>query len=170
MHAIRISALAAGLSLLASTAARAQNVPPPSAEASAFGTSLLSSTIGVPLTGLGVTIYAIVTTAQKNTNQNAAAEVYLRQNATQLAQDLTAGEGPTLLDLASAAEIRQADYPLFAAKVRAARAELLALADVSKLDAERAAAFMARVGDIVKGDETLVANYRAFLVRHGLEG
>lgn len=172
MNALRFSALFAGLVLLSSTVAHAQTTPTPSAEATAAAaSSLLSTTIAVPLTGLGVVIYAVVTTAQGNNSNNAAAaEVYLRQNATQLAQDLTSGEGPTLLDLASAAEIRQADYAVFAAKVRAERTALLELADVSKLTAERAATFMTRIGDIVKGDETLAVSYHAFLERHGLKG
>lgn len=168
MNALRFSAIFAGFTLLAPIGAQATGGPTEGQVAAA--SAVLSTTIAVPLTGLGVTIYAIVTTTKGAGNAVAAGEIYLRQNATQLAQDLTSGEGPTLLDLASAAEIRRADYALFVAKIRAERVELLELADVSKLNAERAAAFMNRIGDIVKGDETLVASYHAFLERHGLKG
>lgn len=169
MKKFGVLSIVGAMGLAMSSTAQAQVVEPATEGSAALGSSLLSSTIGVPLTGLGVAIYGIVTTARGGSGGDVA-EVYLRQNAAQLAQDLTAGDGRTLLDLASAAEIRAEDYAVFASQLRAHRAELLALADASQLTRERAVSFMARVGELVKSHQTLAANYQSFLARHGLKG
>lgn len=170
MQKFGVVSVAAALAMALSSTAHAQAVEPVPEGSAALGSSLLSSTIGVPITGLGVAIYGIVTTVRGGGGGGDVAEAYLRQNANQLAQDLAVGDGRTLLDLASAAEIRAEDYATFASQLRAHRAELLSLADASQLTRERAVAFMARVGELVKSHETLAANYQSYLVRHGLKG
>lgn len=140
------------------------------ADVALASSSILSTTIGVPLTGLGFAIYGLITTAQNNKTPAPAAEAYLRENTTQLIVDLTAGDGPTLRDFARVAEIDAANYARFASRLRAHRTELLDLADIERLDEHRAVAFLERIGELVKSDESLAQNYRAFLARHSQEG
>lgn len=165
----RLIALVASLSVTGISTAQASGAPT-ERETFIAASALLSTSIGAPITVVGAIIYGVVTTTRGGSGSDVAAEIYLREHAIQLAMDLTMGDGPVLRDLAAAAEIQADDYALFASRVRAERRSLLALSEVAHLTPERATLFMNRLGDLIKSDETLARNYRAYLTRHGDKG
>lgn len=135
------------------------------------GPSIVISASGVALstTSVAVTIYMVFTESQRRADVVAATMMYLRDNAEQLKQDLALGAGPSLDDLAAAAQIRMEDRPLFARTLQLHRAELLALAREDALDEHRAVAFLERIGLLVRNDPVLRRNYEAFVARHAQE-
>src|SRR5690606_9819327 len=79
-----VLAVAFVATIVVANVAHAQTVPvEPSPGASLVASSSLTSTIGVPITGVGVAIYGIYTTvrggAGGDANAKAAAEAFLRQ-------------------------------------------------------------------------------------------
>jgi hypothetical protein len=139
----------------------------------ASSTTLTTTTL--PITGLGATIYGIYTSVRGNQPPPPpaaapAAAAYLRENHTQLAQDITFGSGPALKDLAAAAEIAPQHLAAFGKMIRRHRAELLDLAAMDKLTPERALKFMGLIGESIKADKVLSADFGAFMKRHGLDG
>jgi hypothetical protein len=163
-------ALVATVVLLSARAALAQQVDPNvAAGTTAAAYTSVSSTIVAPITVVGAGIYAIFTTMKGGSGggSDVAAEAFLRSHSLQLSQDLTNGAGPALADIAAAAEIRATDTKAFGQLLRAHRAELLGLANPDQLNHARAAAFMKRIGDLVKGDKALAANFDAYVKRHG---
>lgn len=165
----RFIPLVAMLSLAGPSSAQASGAPT-EREAAVAASVLLSSTIVAPITVVGAVIYGVFTTTRSGGGSDVAAEAFLRENATQLAVDLTTGDGPVLRDLASAAEIDETHYALFSQRMRSDRRTLLELADVSLLTPERARLFLTHVGNLIKSDETLARNHRAYLERHEHEG
>lgn len=139
----------------------------------ASSTTLTTTTL--PITGLAATIYGIYTTTNKPAAAAPAAAApaaaaYIRENHTQLVQDITFGSGPALKDLAAAAEIAPQHLAAFGKMIRSHRAELLDLAAMDKLTPERALKFMGLIGDSIKADKILSADFTAFMKRHGLDG
>ena len=84
-----------------------------------------------------------------------AAELYLRQNALELAQDLATGNGPVIDELATGLRISTENKATFAEFLCKDRKELLALADAQKLDTPRAALFVKRMVDLMQADPAL---------------
>ncbi len=171
----RISIIAVVASIAVPTLAGAQDAAPSEGSLSAAGslTSLTTvSVIGVGLTAIGAAVYGSYTTTTKKDEKAAegpakAAAAYLRAQELQLKQDLAAGAGPTIDDLAAMAHIRRDHLPRFGQLLRANRAELLSLAEPAKLTPDRALAFLRRVGDLTRADEILAVNAESFLARHG---
>jgi hypothetical protein len=133
------------------------------------------TTTTLPITTTGGAIYGIYTTTNKPAQPPPAAAApaaaaYLRENHTQLAQDITFGSGPALKDLAAAAEISPQHLDAFCKMIRAHRAELLDLASMDKLTPERALEFMGLIGKSIKADKVLSADFRAYMKHHGLDG
>ncbi len=95
-----------------------------------------------------------------------AAYAFVRSSATDLTVDLALGAGPSILDLADAAEISPDHLPAFARLLQRNRARLTAFLDPATLSAERAVAFLGTVGDLARADERLALDERAFLARH----
>lgn len=120
------------------------------------------------LAAIGVAIYFSVKAAQPPVG--ATALRFLRANEDQLRQDLALGAGPALEDLAAAAEIRRAHAPRFYALLHQNRAELLELAEPSKLDEQRALLFLSAVGEYAQRDEVLKEDVAGFLARHPTDG
>lgn len=120
------------------------------ASAAAIGLSpltSLTSTLGTTVGG-GVTLLIVLL---NNTDGSAWKREYLRKNAVALQHDLTVGSGESIRDLAVAFRVDRADYSAFARTLHRRRGELVALADVSKLDADRADRFFSI---IVRGMES----------------
>jgi hypothetical protein len=136
--------------------AAAQDQPPP-------GNPLpgLTSTTSTIATSVGATVLVVVLvmrSGNKGDDAGRAAELYLRQNAVQLAQDLAVGKGPTVTELASAFQLSREDAVRFAELLRRDRKALLELADVERLDPERALAFGKRLNDLLSTDIRLDAH------------
>jgi hypothetical protein len=96
-----------------------------------------------------------------------AARLFLRAHEYQLAQDLALGAGPSIEELATAAEIQTENVARFGRLLRENRAELLALAQPSQLTSDRALEFFGRLGELAWADPQLERDGRAFLERHG---
>lgn len=128
------------------------------------------SGVGLLLTttaGTGFAIYGTVMALKPKPATPETALRYLRANEDQLRQDLALGSGPTLDDLASAAEIRLENADKFRALLQSHRRELLDLAEPSLLNAERAVRFLSRIGELAYADDTLRLDAEAFRARHG---
>ncbi len=130
----------------------------------ASGSGTLLATLG----GIGATIYAIKVDADRKKQRAQVALLYLRSNSDQLKQDLALGAGPTLDDLAGAAQIRRDHRGLFARVMQRNRRELLSLSDRGALTAERALQFLERVGTLVRADDVLREDYERWV--SGLDG
>ena len=172
----RISIFAVAASLAVPSLAGAAEPSAPSDGAISAGTSATSATVvsivGVALTALGAAVCGSYTTTTKKDEKEAeppakAAAAYLRARELQLKQDLAAGTGPTIEDLAAIAHIRRDHLGRFGQMLRANRAELLSLAEPAELTPARALSFLRRIGDLVRTDEILAVNAEAFLARHG---
>ena len=152
-------AVVASLALLPA-AARAQT------SSSCYGSGcLLSSTTTLGTTGTtaGV-VYLVVKVVQNDRDSKAAAEggkaaeLYLRQNALQLAQDLATGSGPVVDELAAALRLSADSRDGFAELLRENRKELLALADPRRLDTSRAVQFVERMVGMMQANPRLAAD------------
>ncbi len=127
------------------------------------GSALLGST----LVGVGFAIYGTVRLAKSSGEEHAKTVLlYLRANGEQLRQDLALGAGPTLDDLAAAAEVRPDHRPRFLKLLQRHRRELLALADLDRLTAEGALSFLSRIGELALADPILEEDCRDWLARH----
>jgi hypothetical protein len=164
----------------------------PGTTAAGIVSTVLCSYIGLPITGLGLTIGGVATTvgmvargaverqnpspppggekppaAQPPPIVTQAVTHWIRENALQLRADLARGHGPMIDDLAAAVEVPLAHRPLFGHKLRARRGELLEMSDPVSLTPERATRFLRRIGEIMEGDEVLLADLDAWRARLG---
>lgn len=170
MKKLVTGAVAAALLIAAPFDSRAQTTAADNT-AAAFVTTVLTSYILVPVTVIGGTIYGIITTMRQNQppppqRVTRAFQMYLERNANGLTQDVTSGRGPVIADLATVLEIPASHLARFGQVLRADRKELLTLADPAQLTPDRAMTFMRKVGDLVKTDGVLSADFRAFEARH----
>jgi DNA mismatch repair ATPase MutL len=134
--------------------------------------ALLSTTaLGVTVAGVGLLIWMRTRRADAVPPQTGkAAQSYLRANRHQLRQDLALGAGPSLDDLAQAAEIRVEHRARFERVLREHRQELDALLDAASEEPEMALALLSRIGEWAKGDPVLVMDFQSFVARHGDAG
>lgn len=131
--------------------------------------SAVVSGVGLLLTttaATGFAIYGTVMLLTPKPSTPAVALRYLRANEDQLRQDLALGYGPTLDDLASAAEIRVEHAARFRQLLQTNRKELLDLADGELLTADRALRFLSRIGELAWADEELRRDAEDFRARH----
>lgn len=133
--------------------------------------SALLTTAGI---GLGLTIYFI---KRKVSPEPGAPEIdakeaqaWLNANLKQLKQDLALGAGPTVRDLASAAQIRTENLGRFGRMLQANRAELLAPTASGRVSLEQAAQVMGRIGELTRADEVLKEDAAAFVAGHPERG
>jgi hypothetical protein len=95
------------------------------------------------------------------------AQLWLRANKRQLTADLALGAGPTLDDLAAAAQIRTVNRSRFCAMLREHRAEILApLGHAEDVSLETTVQVMSRVGALTIADPVLKADADAFMAKH----
>ncbi|WP_240359814.1 hypothetical protein [Pyxidicoccus trucidator] len=134
-------------------------------------------TVGALVVGLGVVIWQAYAAAERRRGGvepkelGRTAQVYLRSRTHQLREDLALGAGPTVEDLAAAANIRRENLGTFGRVLRSHRKELLAMADERPLTPERALAWLERVGELARADPRLEEDRRAFvLTTQGAEG
>lgn len=125
------------------------------------GSALIASTVA----GLAAAIYASARSGDDD-NRARAAAAYFRANSAQLRQDLALGAGPTVDDLAAAAEIPAVHRQHFARLLQRHRVELLAFGRLEELDAAGALALLARIGELVKADSVLQLDYQAYLAKN----
>lgn len=106
-----------------------------------------TTTVGVIVLTVGCSVISLTKggSSKKMFANAKAAELYLRQNQTQLAEDLTVGQGPLLAELGEALAVPNGDFAAFRSSLRRDRAELLALADAQRLSPDRAQQFFLRV-------------------------
>ncbi|MFP2911837.1 hypothetical protein ACLESD_43805 [Pyxidicoccus sp. 3LFB2] len=126
-------------------------------------------TVGALVVGLGVVIWQASAAARRRRGvepkeMGRTAQVYLRSRTHQLREDLALGAGPTVEDLAAAANIRRENLGTFGRVLRSHRKELLAMADARTLTPERALAWMERVGELARADPRLDEDRRAFVL------
>ncbi|WP_342376929.1 hypothetical protein NVS55_36815 [Myxococcus stipitatus] len=141
------------------------------------GRVLSATTVVATVIGLGVVIWRVAVSAERRRQRREAdpeevgraAQVYLRSRTHQLREDLALGAGPTVEDLAAAANIRRENLGTFGKLLRTHRAELLALADTRALTPERAVAWLERVGELARTDPRLEEDRLAFLAAQGEE-
>lgn len=161
--------LVALVSALTSGAARAQGV-----DCTFFGLTgpvacvlVTVSTVGTTAGSVAIT-FALAKSMAKGSvadGQAAAAEHYLRQNSLQLAQDLATGEGPVLDEISAALHISRQNEGEFRRRMTRHRAELLALAEPSRLDRTRAVAFLDRILELLEPHEGLRADIARLAAR-----
>jgi hypothetical protein len=96
-----------------------------------------------------------------------AAELYLKQNSLELAEDLATGEGQVIDDLAAGLAIPANHRGALSKLLRAHRAELLELARPDKLTEARSVAFLQLYVDLVSHDPVLSSDYQRYLVSVG---
>ncbi|WP_241757908.1 hypothetical protein [Myxococcus landrumensis] len=141
------------------------------------GRVLSATTVVATVIGLGVVIWRVAVSAERRRQRREAnpeevgraAQVYLRSRTHQLREDLALGAGPTVEDLAAAANIRRENLGTFGRLLRANRGELLAMADTRTLTPERALAWLERVGELARTDPKLDEDRLAFLAAQGEE-
>lgn len=141
------------------------------------GRVLSATTVAATVIGLGVVIWRVAVSAERRRQRQQAApeevgraaQVYLRSRTHQLREDLALGAGPTVDDLAAAANIRRENLGTFGRLLRANRGELLALADTRTLTPERALVWLERVGELARTDPKLDEDRLAFLAAQGEE-
>lgn len=133
--------------------------------------SALLTTAGI---GLGLTIYFIKHKVDPSPSppelDAKEAQAWLNANLKQLKQDLALGAGPTVRDLASAAQIRTENLGRFGRMLQANRAALLAPTASGRVSLEQAADVMGRIGDLTRADEVLKEDAAAFVARHPERG
>jgi hypothetical protein len=125
------------------------------------GSALIAST----MVGLAAAIYGSARSGDDDGHARAAA-AYFRANSAQLRQDLALGAGPTLDDLAAAAQIPIEYRQHFARMLQRHRVELLAVGRLEDLDTAGALALLTRIGELVKADPVLQTDYQAYLARN----
>lgn len=131
--------------------------------------STLITTAGI---GLGLTIYWLKNDllgkkeASMPELQAKQAQAWVNANLKQLKQDLALGAGPTVRDLASAAEIRPEHLARFAKLLQEHRADVLAPAAAGRVSLEQAAQLLQTIGTLTRNDEVLQQDAADFLVRH----
>lgn len=127
-------------------------------------------TVGALVVGIGVVIWQAYAAAERRRGGvepkelGRTAQVYLRSRTHQLREDLALGAGPTVEDLAAAANIRRENLGTFGRVLRSHRQELLAMADARTLTPERALAWLERVGELARADPRLEEDRRAFVL------
>ncbi|ATB34170.1 hypothetical protein [Melittangium boletus] len=130
------------------------------------------TTVGATVGGLGVVIWRAFSVAAHAVPPPAAvgqaAQAYLRSRTHQLREDLALGAGPSIDDLAAMARIRRENLRLFGQVLREHRAELLSLAQPSRLTPERALEWLGRVGQLAGAEPRLQEDGSAFLAAQGL--
>ena len=160
--------------LVVPMSARAQSCDPSTDPGCAGAVSAASSTlvltIALPITTVGAVIYFVVSAVtprpavQQQTGK--AAEMYLRQNALALQQNLATGSGAMIQDLASAMEIKREHLGQFGKLMQAHRGELAPLLDTGKLNPDRAVQFLKLMAGAVEHDAVLAPDYQGFLKHH----
>ena len=138
----------AGLVLGAPRLASAQATTGTSGDAAAGMTTLLLTTGGIALSGVGC---YVITSKGDDKPHRTAAMLYLRQNALQVRQDLTFGRGPIVDELAAELKVRRSDKPALGKALRDQRRVLLSLADPARLTPERAWQFFDTVRTVATG-------------------
>ncbi|MBI3183547.1 MAG: DUF3015 family protein [Myxococcales bacterium] len=146
-----LTIVAAAVSLLAALAphrASAQTTTEAAGSWLILSSSSSTTTAGVAATGFAV-YYLVIKKdgGEQKARAEKAAEVYLRHNSLQLAQDINLGSGPAISELASAFNVAPAHRKDFARVVRENRKELLELARVDALTPSRAGDFVRTVAD-----------------------
>lgn len=153
----------AGMVLLAigfATEARAQVY----VEGNPAGFTTVATTTTTTTGGTVALIVVLVNNNKKPTSHEAvkAAELFLKQNSVQIAQDLSTGNGPWVNDLARSMQIRNENTATFSKLLRSHRGELLALANPDTLTEERAVAFVQSLVDLMESDAGLRHDLHAF--------
>ncbi len=98
--------------------------------------------------------------AKAMTDDDRKAASYLRENETQLRIDLARGFGPTIDDVAAAYLLEPPRRAAFGAALRHRRAELIDVLDDRTVgDAQRVRAFLRRVGEVMREDDRLAADF-----------
>ena len=150
------SGLAAGLALASfSTPARASVLW--------YGDLLTTTTVG----GAAAAVFLLLgkdgkaEKADPEAATTKATLLYLRDNHLQLVQDLAAGEGPVLTELASAARIKDENRARFGQQMQAHAAELIELSSPEQLDGERTIRFLERYLEIAGADGLLENDHLA---------
>jgi len=137
--------------------------------------SSLSSTISLPITTVGAVIYFVVAAVSNRPppvrlQVGKAAEMYLRQNALTLQENLATGSGVMIQNFASALEMKKDHVARFGKLMQSHRAEFTPLLDEKKLDPERAMQFLRLMASTIEQDEVLLPGYQAFLKHHASQG
>ena len=144
IHALAI----AGLTVCLSATAFAQDTT-----TSDGGLGGSTSTSTTTTTGVLITVGPILTTTMvASGGSSEQMEQYMRQNATALQQDITAGGGDTLADLSQIFQVDASQRQAFGQLVRAHRAQLVALTDVDSLNQARARVFIDTILGAMKQD------------------
>ena len=95
------------------------------------------------------------------------AQAWLNANLKQLKQDLALGAGPTVRDLASAAEIRPEHLGRFGKLLQTHRADILGPAtEGTRVTLDQATRMLMTIGELTRNDEVLQEDAAAFLSRH----
>ena len=116
------------------------------ANAMAGMSTLLLTTVGIGLSGVG--IYVI--SSKNDDKRRAAAMYYLRNNALQVRQDICLGRGPVLQEMAVELRLGPKAGQALGTALRKQRHELLSLADPKRLTPDRAWQFFDAVRRIAK--------------------
>lgn len=114
-----------------------------------------TSTSTTTTTAVAITVGPIVTTTMVagGGKSSAKMEAYLRNNATALQQDVRLGAGQTVADLAQIFQVSDQNQAAFGKIIRAHRAELASLAQVSKLNTTRTNAFVKTIFTAMQKDQ-----------------
>ena len=114
---------------------------------------------------IAVVVYGLVTTTNGAVRAASPryAEMYIRQNGLQLAQDMAAGSGPALADLASAMDVHQDHLAEFGRLMRQNRKDLIPLTDLATLSPDRAVRFFKTMTGLMEKNAALGADYQSFL-------
>lgn len=122
------------------------------------------STSTTVLGGIGAAVYFLFIKkdepAAEGEEAVKAAQLYLKSNHLQLAQDLAQGEGPVLEELAVHSRIAPENRGLLGAQLQAHAAELLELSHPATLDEARTVKFLERYLEIVQQNPVLAQDLR----------
>lgn len=132
----------------------------------------LVATIALPVTTVGALIYIVIAAvnASHPAPSGRAAALYLKQNQLELAQDLAAGSGPVLSDLAAAMELESEHVDHFAKLMQQNRKQLAPLIEPTNLSPATAVQFIETMTDLVRHDAVLAPDFQAYLAHHQVQG
>ena len=142
------------------------------------GDQLLIST-AIVTTGMvtiyGMSTYGIVVLI-KSMDENSArkkraeelTEIFLRNNSQEIVQNISAGQGYLLNEIASSFEIPVFHWPRFGHVLQLNRRKLLHLAEPHLLTPKRAGEFIKTIAEIADNDTALYSSMAFFKLKYGI--
>lgn len=130
------------------------------------------TTLTTIVAGAGTTVMVVTLMDRKHakaedvSKAEKLAEIFLKDNRLQLAQDLNSGAGRMINELAGALDIPEALRERLGTTLKANRSRLLSLSDIKDLNPQRAGLFMRTIAELAENDSMLHSSLMAFKKKH----